>query len=189
MNDDELMKVLEERKAVVVHFSHHSNMRDGGVFPGDMHEAIANKDKWPLSCSVLWPGHQMKPCGSVGVIFKPNAASVLSVSNTDSGSSTDNYGNNQSGGEPLTEENFEKTFQVVGGYNEWRVRGAEVVGIFVHDISCIVVKKHLQVPGLPDGECLHTIGGKCIPLSEVFDSFPNRPIYTMTPDGLKKLHQ
>lgn len=63
MTDEELTKRLADRGAVVVHFSHISNMRDGGVFPLDLHDAIANKDAWPLSCSALWPGHGMEPCG------------------------------------------------------------------------------------------------------------------------------
>jgi hypothetical protein len=98
MNDDELARKLKERDAVVVHFSHHANMRGRGVFPVDMHEAIRNKDHWALSCSVLWPGYGMDPCGSVGVLFKPLVASVLSVSNKDSGSWTTHDGIDQSAG-------------------------------------------------------------------------------------------
>jgi hypothetical protein len=187
MNDDELRRRLEERGAVVVHFSHHANMRVGGVFPVDMHEAIVNKDDWALSCSVLWPGHGMEPCGSVGVMFKPSAASVLSVWNEDSGSRTNPDGTDQSRGVPLTAESFEMTFQVVGAYNEWRVRGAEVAGIFVHNALPIMVKKLGQVLGLPNGEILHEICGTPIPLSEVFAAFPTLPIFTMTQEGLKEL--
>lgn len=183
MNDDELRKKLEERRAAVVHFSHHAKMREGGVFPTDLQAAIANKDDWPLSCSVLWPGHGMEPCGSVGVMFRPSVVSVQSVSNTDSGSWATPDGKDQSGGEPLTAESFERTFRVVGTYNEWRIRGAEVAGIFVHDLRSILVKKRISVAGLPDGEILVEIGATSIPLLEVFDAFPALPIFTMAADG------
>lgn len=184
MNDDTLRKKLEERRAAVVHFSHHAKMREGGVFPADLQAAIANKDDWPLSCSVLWPGHGMELCGSVGVMFTPSVVSVQSVSNTDSGSWANPDGRDQSGGEPLTAESFEKTFEVVGAYNEWRIRGAIVAGIFVHNLHSILVKKHVSVPGLPDGEILIDIGATTITLSEVFVAFPALPIFTMAADGL-----
>lgn len=187
MTDDELVRKLQERNAVVVHFSHHANMRDGGVFPVDIHEAITNKDRWALSCSVLWPGHGMAPCGSIGVLFKPSVTSVQSVSNKDSGSWTNPDGIDQSGGVPLTAESFETTFQVDGAYNEWRIIRAEVAGIFVLDARSIMVKKRGPVYGLPNGQILHEIGCTPIPLSEVFDVFPNLPVFTLTHEGLKGL--
>lgn len=187
LDDQALTERLAARGAVVVHFSHHANMREGGVFPKDMHDAIAHKDEWPLSCSVLWPSHGMDPCGSVGVMFEPDVGSVLSVSNTDAGSWITPDGTDQSGGEPLTAESFEKTFQKVGAYNEWRVRGAKVAGIFVHDIRSIGVKKQLDIPGLPSGELLREIALTFIELSEVFDAFPDLPIFTMTRSGMEEL--
>ena len=187
MNDDELARKLKERNAVVIHFSHHANMRGGGVFPVDMHEAIRNKDHWALSCSVLWPGHGMDPCGSIGVLFKPSVASVLSVSNKDSGSWTSPNGIDQSAGVPLTAESFEKTFHIDGAYNEWRIIRAEVAGIFVLDARSIMVKKCGPVHGLPNGEILHEIGCTPIQLTEVFDVFPNLPIFTLTHEELKEL--
>lgn len=187
MNDEELSKSLVERKAVVVHFSHHANMRDGGIFPNDLQDAIAKKDKWPLSCSVLWPAHSMEPCGSVGVMFKPTATSVISVSNKDSGSRTDDDGQDHSDGKPLTHESFAETFQVVGTYNEWRVRGAEVAGIFVLDTCNIEVKKWCDVSGLPGGQVLRVIGSVPIHISEVFSAFPNLPVFTLRPQGIFEL--
>ncbi len=184
MTDDTLLAQLNARKATVVHFSHHANMRDGGVFPYDLQQAILNKDKWSLSCSVLWPGHSMQPCGSVGVIFQRTVASVLSVSNTDAGSHMGDDGIDRTAGEPLSFDSFAKTFQVTGAYNEWRVRGASVLGIFVHDIVRLGAKKRLEVPGLPDGGVLHEIGCTCIDLVEVFDAFPALPVFTIAPAGL-----
>lgn len=187
MTDDSLLAELDAYKAAVVHFSHHANMRKDGVFPDDLQAAILNKDRWPLSCSVLWPDHAMQPCGSVGVIFKPAVASVLSVSNTDAGSREGDDGIDRSAGEPLTLDAFKKTFQVSGAYNEWRVRGAEVVGIFVHDIDRIEAKKLLEIPGLPGGELLLEIGCARIDLAEVFDAFTTLPVFTMTSSGLARV--
>lgn len=187
MTDDVLTATLEKHKAVVVHFSHHAKMRAGGVFPDDLQQALNNKDKWPLSCSVLWPGHTMQPCGSVGVMFRPTAASVLSVSNTDSGSFAAPDGTDHSGGKPLNMDTLEETFQVAGHYNEWRVLGAEVIGIFVHNIYYVEAKKELQIPGLPGGEILNEIGVTGIKLAEVFDAFEPLQVFTMTPSGLAQV--
>ncbi|MGH9439929.1 MAG: hypothetical protein ACRD22_19130 [Terriglobia bacterium] len=187
MTDDVLTAALEKRNAVVVHFSHHANMRAGGVFPDDLQEAIRNKDEWPLSCSVLWPGHTMQPCGSVGVMFKPTIASVQSVSNTDAGSFLGSDGTDRSGGQPLNEDTFEGTFQVVGDYNEWRVLGAEVTGIFVHNTCCVEVKRPMQIPGLPDGALLSDISVTRIELTDVFDAFETLKVFTMTSSGLTQV--
>src|SRR5688572_21770465 len=86
MNFFALSEELSARKAVVVHFSHHAQMRDGGLFPQDMEEAMSNCHNWALSCCVLWPGHSMDLPGSVGIIFSPQHHHVLSVSPSDSGS-------------------------------------------------------------------------------------------------------
>jgi hypothetical protein len=189
LNDHMLSKMLFARKAIVIHFSHHANMRKDGVFPRDLQEAIEHKDEWPLSCSVLWPGHSIDPCGSVGVIFEPDVASVISVSNMDAGSWTELDGTDQSDGEPLTAESFNKTFDVVGAYNEWRIRGAKVAGIFVHDVKSIMVKKMLDISGLPDGIILQEIGFVTIQISEVFEAFPYLPVFTMTKTELIRLNK
>lgn len=189
LNDQMLCKMLHEREAIVVHFSHYAKMREGGVFPRDLQEAIDHKNDWTLSCSVLWPGHTMDPCGSVGVIFEPDVASVVSVSNMDAGSFTAPDGTDKSGGERLTAESFEKTFNVLGAYNEWRVRGAKVTGIFVHNAQNIQVKKPLDIPGLPEGEILREIVPIRIELSEVFAAFPKLPVFTMTKFKLKRLNK
>lgn len=143
MTDSDLKAALENREAVVVHFSHHALMLSGSVFPEDLQNAIQNKDKWALSCSVLWPGHKMKLCGDVGVIFQPTVASVLSVSNADSGSYAGSDGTDYSAGYPLDMDTFESTFEVNGDYNEWRVKGADVAGIFIHNPNCVLVKKEM----------------------------------------------
>lgn len=74
-----------------------------------------------------------------------------------------------------------------GAYNEWRIIRAEVAGIFVLDARSIMVKKRGPVYGLPNGQILHEIGCTPIPLSEVFDVFPNLPVFTLTHEGLKGL--
>lgn len=183
MTDDILAAALQRRRAVVVHFSHHANMRTDGVFPNDLEMAISNRGEWALSCSVLWPRHNVKPCGSVGVIFKPTVASVLSVSNSDSGSYQAPDGTDISNGQPLDANTFEGTFRVVDAYNEWRVQGADVIGIFVHDISHIEVKKAKQV-SMPGGKIWNEIGTERIALAEVFDAFDGLPVYTMASSGL-----
>lgn len=178
---------LRERKALIVHFSHHQNMRDGGVFPEDLLAAIENKNDWPLSCSVMWPGHNMNPVGSVGVIFEPMATeNVLSVCSADSGSSQLANGEDGSLGHPLSTATFEKTFSVKDGeYNEWRLRGATVTGIFVLNTKNIGIKREVSLD-LPDGSgSIATITTLPIQFGEVaqFAKSLQLPVYTMGEGG------
>lgn len=187
MTNECLNSALRQRGAVVVHFSHIANMGRDVVFPGDLQEAIKNKDEWSLSCSVLWPGHAMQPCGGVGVIFKPTVESVLSVYNNDAGSFSGGDGSDWSSGWRLSKESFERSFCVVGAYNEWRVRGAEVEGIFVHDIHDIWVKKMTDIVGVAGAPRVQAIGEVSVTLSDVFDAFGDMPVYTMDSSGLVRL--
>lgn len=125
MTDAELREGLDKRRALIVHLSHFANMREGGVFPTDLTDAIAHRGTWSLSCVVVWPGHTVNLPGSIGVIFRPRSiANVLSVSNDNSGSQQLADGTELSGGQPLSRNTFEQTFQVApGSYNEWRAQG------------------------------------------------------------------
>lgn len=178
-----LSHALKERNAIVVHFSHHANMREGGVFPIDLHNAIENRAVWSLSTCVLWPGHNMDLPGSVGIIFRPLEANVNSVSPSDSGSFNGADGSDQSAGVPLSPESFLETFHPPdGGYNEWRVQGADVMGIFISDIERICVKKELKVP-FGDRQ-MTTIGLAVATIDEVRISFPGLEVFTLDAGGL-----
>jgi hypothetical protein len=176
-----LLEGLTGHGALIVHFSHLANMREGGVFPADLQAAIANKDCWALSCCIVWPGHTMDLPGEVGLIFRPTATGqILSVANTDSGSSQFGCGEEVSGGVPLTAETFEETFQVApNDYNEWRVRGAQVGGVFV--VSPDVIWAKIWQPVMLDGV---NIGQDIAPAPFTIDQvravFPALPLMTMT---------
>ncbi|WP_019276365.1 hypothetical protein [Vibrio coralliilyticus] len=185
MNNDEFQAALLQVGAVVVHFSHHSNMREGGKFPTDLQEAIENVEHWSLSCCVLTPELNLKCPGSVGIIFEPLSEQVLSVSNDDSGSSFTN-GEERTGGVKLTQESFDTTFELVSDYNEWRVQGAKVKGIYIDDPNQIYVKKELVIG---DEEfSTTTIGVTCIDLQEVKGCFPNMDLYSFVDSSLTKLN-
>ena len=183
MTDEELSGYLADRKAAVVHLSHHSVMdQNRPIFPADLHGAIAKRSEFNLSCVVVWPGDRMDLPGSVGVIFKPTCASVLSVSNSDSGSMTLPDGSDGSAGVPLSASSLASTFKVCGAYNEWRVRDAEVVGIFIANPSNIYVKKEQKFDA--GGHKFNEVAATSVSLNEVLDAFPDRKIFTMGPDGL-----
>lgn len=179
-----LLADLAQRKALIVHFSHLSNMREGGAFPDDLKAAITNKDRWALSCSVVWPGHQMDLVGEVGVILKPTSVDqVLSVSNTDSGAWQSDSGEDLSGGIAPTPQSLADSFNVGrNDYNEWRVKGAEAVGIFVvraKDV-CAKAKRTIGVGGPCESEI---IGPSLFSIAEVRAAFPSLPLITMTDGG------
>jgi len=156
------------------------------IFPEDMRRAMVMREELNLSCVVVWPGHRMSLPGSVGVIFKPKCANVHSVSNSDSGSTTLADGTDGSLGRPLTQKTLAATFDVQPGhYNEWRVCGAEVIGIFVDDPRNISVKKELVFD--VGGEMVRSIAADPIALAEVFSAFPTCPIYTMGTTGLVEI--
>jgi hypothetical protein len=179
----ELCAGLTARKAAIIHFSHYAVMRDWLFYPDDLQAAITHKDDWPLCCSVLWPNHNIKSCGDVGVIFWPNdVTNVLDVNNQDSGSDGD-----VTGGAPLTLETFKNTFSVAEGYNEWRMRGADVVGIFVREHRNIWVKRKQRMARNECGRFTRRAEHVCISLDEVRTPFPSYQVCTMTPEGLMEI--
>lgn len=183
MTHEELLVKLEARKALIVHFSAHAVMREGLDFPSDLQQVLAEKELWPLSCSVLTPGHHMDVTGSVGVILEPRAAEdVLRVHHDDAGA-YDDAGVNQSLGAALSDATFDASIDDTGpgAYNEWRVRGAKPVGIFVLDPANILVRQHFTVPGPYGAEEIISAGP--ISLDAVRAAFPGQPIWTMTPGG------
>lgn len=182
MTYEDLIRRLRDRSALIVHFSHHANMRAGGVFPADLHAAALNSRLWPLSCCLVWPAHSMSLPGSVGLVLRPRSlASIVGVSSSDAGYATDRDGSELGAGQPLDDDTFKRSFQVPdGGYNEWRVRESEVVGIYVEgEGGKIYVKKQklLNDPdtGLPLSQ---EVCFQSIPLTEVHDAFPDLPVYS-----------
>lgn len=187
MTHEDLLAKLDARQALIVHFSHHAAMRGELVFPTDLQQVLAETECWPLSCSVLTPGHRMEVVGSVGLVLEPrHAQNVLRVHYGDAGAYDDN-GENQSFGEPLSAASFDSSIDhvVPGTYNEWRVRGAKPIGLFVLDPANIEVRKMVPFEG-PYG-LEQTIASGRISLDEVRATFPDQPIWTMTPEGPRQL--
>jgi hypothetical protein len=70
----------------------------------------------------------------------------------------------------------------VGAYNEWRVRGGSVKGIFVASPSCSYVK-HKKVSG--EGEYqTEFVGSEFMQFDAIEAMFPEHNIYTMDSNGL-----
>ena len=182
MNEASFSRFLIDQRIAIVHFSHFAVMNHAVEFPVDLHHAIDNYQAETRSCCAIWPRHQMPLPGSVGVIFEPSLAHVLSVLPIDAGSS-DVSGSEYSGGSPPSEEAILESFNVpFFRYNEWRVRGAKPIGIFVDNPHNIQVKKKELFSVC--GETTEQIVCKEIPFSAVVDAFPTLPIYTIGPDGL-----
>ena len=126
----------------------------------------------------------MKLVGSVGIIFAPLVKNVLTVDNCDSGSSE--YG---SGGKSLTIDSFHESFQVADGkYNEWRIIGAEVKGIFVSNPNHICTRQVVVIP-VEGQECVQTTNAERTALDDIFAAFPDLSVFTMGPHGPIKLLQ
>jgi hypothetical protein len=182
MVHDDLIRQLRDRQALIVHFSHHANMRDGGVFPADLQAAALNSHLWPLSCCLVWPTHQMSLPGSIGLVLRPcNATSIIGVSGSDGGYSTIAAGQELGGGDPLCQEAFDRSFSVPPGqYNEWRVRDCEVVGIYWETENGELHAKKRVVMRDPDtgAPLSEEIAIAPVSVSYVHECFPDLPAYT-----------
>lgn len=179
MTYEDLIRNLRAKKALIVHFSHHAKMRQDGVFPADLHAAIANSRAWPLSCSVVWPGHGMPVVGSVGVVLHPRSlASVVGASNQDAGSMTLPDGTENGRGTALDANVLADTLNPPSGqYNEWRMRECDVIGIYVENLGEILAKKTVVIEA-PDIDPTSEISAEPRTLTEVTTAFPELPIYT-----------
>lgn len=182
MKYEELISELRQRQALIVHFSHHACMRDGGVFPADLHAAALNSRLWALSCCLVWPSHSMSLPGSVGLVLHPRClASIVSVKASDSGSLTNPNGEEDGLGEPLDQSSFDRSFNVeAGAYNEWRVKESDVIGVYFEgDGRELYAKKYIFHEDTETGMPIAIdIGIKIITLAEVHESFPDLPVYT-----------
>ncbi|WP_253515343.1 hypothetical protein [Methylorubrum extorquens] len=183
MGHEELLAKLEARQALIVHFSHRAAMRGDLVYPTDLHQVLAEREAWALSCSVLTPGHSMDVVGSVGVVLEPRTAEdVLRVHHDDAGAFEVGM-ESLSMGKALSDASFDESIDLVvpGSYNEWRVRGAAPKGLFVVNPAVIMVRQEISFEG-PDGP-MTTIGEVPISLDAVRATFPGWPIWTMTSAG------
>lgn len=187
MTDQELSDFLDAKGAAVVHLSHHAVMDPNRpIWPEDMRQAIARRADFNLSCVVAWPGHAMLLPGSVGVIFRPDCAHVISAAGSDSGSTMLPDGTDGSAGLPLSPESLAATFEVAhGSYNEWRVCGAKVIGIFVADPTKIDVKKAVRLKA--GGVEFDDVAATRILIGEVFAEFPKHPVFTLGAAGLVEI--
>lgn len=188
INENQFQEFILQHRVAVVHFSHHARMNHNVPFPVDLHHALQTWRSETRSCCALWPGHAMDLPGSVGVIYKPSLSNVISVQNTDSGSS-DHHGQEGSLGEAPSADSLTRSLNEVHlqDYNEWRLLGAPPIGIFVADTSRILVKKWVT-PSIPDELALAEIEPTlaCAPLrlDGVVAAFSNYDIYTLDEQGL-----
>lgn len=183
MENERFKELLEQRRVAVVHFSHHADMGSGVSFPNDLSHTILNYVAEARSCCAIYPQHKMNLPGSIGVLFAVEYPHVLTVCRTDSGSS-DFGGKEGSMGECPTEETILESLCVPDGeYNEWRVRGAKPIGIFVTNTHGILAKKESTFAF--GGEQTTVIASASISIHAIQAAFPSLPIFTMEASGLK----
>lgn len=175
---DDLHSFLDTNDVRIVHFSHHAEMRAGVVFPDDLQAAIANRDKWNLSCCAIWPSHKMALPGDVGVLFElSNPNQILSVFSGDSGSHQLRDGPDFSGGDAPSTDALRSSLKVPkGAYNEWRIRGASVAGIYINNPAQLNAKCKMQFE--VNGEPHEVISSETIQVDHVRASFPDQPLFT-----------
>lgn len=196
MTYDELMRLLIERRALIVHCSrpgkngdeqrYGERSGDDLLFPGDLRNAIdVAGGTGELSCSVIWPAH-LKTYGAVGIVLRPRSTgSVRSISPIDAGSSWDETTRKRTGsGVPFSAEAVHETFANATDYNEWVIGDAECIGIFVHPTEPLEVAARVpmtEVEGFDPSmmtDSGSTVGAVIIDLGIIESAFPDLPIFT-----------
>jgi hypothetical protein len=158
MTDNELIDLLKERNALIVHCSRPGKGdvgADGLLFPEDLRNAIhicANENR-ELSCSLVWPEH-VKTFGAIGIVLRPRSvASITSISPHDSGTHFDALGKREGGGALFSAEAVDETFANSVDYNEWTVTDADTTGIFVNLSEPLEVAKIFDLFSGPELRC------------------------------------
>ena len=191
MTDDELIGLLTERKALIVHCSRPGKEGkgvDGLLFPADLKNAveICAKDHKELSCSLVWPTH-VKTFGAVGIILKPRSSkSIASISPIGAGTSCDpDTGKRRGGGVPFSGPAVHDTFANATDYNEWTVTDADTVGIFINPYERLQVAKVVDVtkmrgydPAIAPMIQRNPVGAEDISIKEIVTTFPGLAVYS-----------
>ena len=186
MTEAEFKSILHQEEISVVHFSHCAVMKHRVPFPIDLEHALENP-KETRSCCAIFPNYKMTLPGSVGIIYEPSLSDVLSVFNSDSGSS-DHDGIEGSFGEKPTKATVKNSLKIRNQkYNEWRVIASNPVGVFIHDTQRIMAKQNI-VYNVGGSEYSEIVESK-IEINTVFRAFPKLPVYTMGAKGLEQVHQ
>jgi hypothetical protein len=197
MTYDELIDLLIERKALIVHCSRPGKGDegiDGLLFPNDLKRAIAvcGSGCGDLSCSLIWPAHT-KTFGAVGIILKPRAtSSITSISPADAGTRYDPATCRRTGGGgPFSRQAVDETFAKANDYNEWTVLDAETVGIFISTEQPLEVAKEVQPKDIPGydssmGEMDPMVEPCSITVAAIQREFPDLPIYAFVQGELHR---
>lgn len=194
MTDLELLTELETRQALIVHCSRLGKgdvSPDGLFFPEDLRKAIqlCSVDGAELSCSVIWPDH-IKTFGTIGIVLKPRTTrSITSICKSVAGSHVDPISRKRKGfGKPFSKQTVVDTFVDATEYNEWVVRDADTIGIFIHPreplkVGIIVRGAEMEgyVPSMGDFTTTVPVD---ISISNVAAKFPNLPIYSFQESSL-----
>ncbi|MEW9275047.1 hypothetical protein [Gluconobacter oxydans] len=195
MTLSELFEEFTKHEALLVHCSTPaktkgppppgSSGRATLYFPEDMTTAkkLFEAGTQRLCCSVVWPAHP-DAWGDIGLVLKPHdVASIVDVCPIDAGTPSDS--SMGSGlGKPFCEQSVSETFkQPSGTHNEWGIRGAEIIGIFIKP-NCdkprvATLHKLSDLPGYDASMGDQSIvAERGVQLSEIEDNFPGLPLYT-----------
>lgn len=196
MTIEELLAELARRNALIVHCSRPGKgdeQVDGVFFPQDLRDATDLCSRGSdLSCSVVWPEHT-ETFGAIGIVLKPrDTSSITLISDADAGTSLNRETGRREGlGSDFSQEAVASTFENPKDYNEWVVRDADTIGLFIHPLRPLEVARVINAATafagidpneLPfDPEELGTpslIEPVSITFAEVADLFPDLPIYT-----------
>ena len=193
MNIQTIRCELVRQQAIIVHCSRPG--RDGEIgapkplYPDDLRQTIGDLDAGgvrPVSCSVIWPGHQ-ETFGDVGIIVAPRTlADIKLMHSSDAG-----YSEQLGGfGGPPSPKALAATFEQSSGHNEWVMVGADVTGLFVKNLTPSVARRMPPPDELSESERAmfgEPIVGCPTTVEAIATDFPSLPIFTFRSGSLVKL--
>lgn len=190
----ELKAELAARNALIVHCSRPGKggeLKPTPLYPADLRATIGDLDanKREACCSVIWPGHE-ETYGDIGIVISPRSlASIESIHAGDGGSSWDEASGRRIGlGKPFSAEGVQQTFFQSVGHNEWVIRDADVVGLYVNlAAGTMQIARELPAPaGLPAHLAEPAIFPDDISFNELREDFPLLPIYVFEAGTLRQ---
>lgn len=131
--------------------------------------------------------------GAVGIILRPRSTDSISlISTTDGGTHVDLTSGRRVGvGSSFSRQGVIDTFAHATTYNEWNVRDADTIGIFLHPTEPLDVAQKVSLADMPGYDASmgneDVVGLVRVKREEVAAEFPGLPIYSLSGTDIVRL--
>jgi hypothetical protein len=146
----DIVALLREKNAIIVHFSYHGKGPGEHLYPYDFENAIKHSDTTYLCASTIGPRDiaLTHSVGWVGLVLKPkNDFSITKVTCGDGGTSSADhlYPSLDEMRESIDKRGTEEP------YNQWTFQSSAILGLFAFEGAQVAAKRDLPMPHDPEG--------------------------------------